>query len=190
MTSAASKSFNGIELTMSQAVQISIRCAESVLHIFEAAHPTDQRPRAAIQVAREWLLDPRHERVDAAYVYAARNFADAAAYAGRAAAYAEAYAIAHAAYAAGYTVSAVWTGDASYAAWLAVADASAAAAYYTDVYAAPMQARPGDMISIPLLEGSLQTCLLLLDTDTVLTPDGHVEELTNELRFVLTLPAA
>jgi hypothetical protein len=185
MTTATSKCFNGIELTTHQAVQLAIRCAESVLPIFEAAHPTEQRPRAAIQAARAWLLDPSDEQAEdaRAAACAAWSAADSAGWAADDAA---------SAWAGWAAADAAWAADAAVA-WSAadaVAWAADSAAHAARAAAAPMQARPGDMISIPLLEGSLQTCLLLLDTDIVLTPDGQVEELTNELRFVLTLPAA
>ena len=84
--------------------------AESVLHIFEAKHPKDDRPRKAIQavrdykskgISREQLSEARTAAAAyAAAADAAAAAADAAAYADAAAAYAAAYAAAAAAYAA------------------------------------------------------------------------------------------
>ena len=102
-------------------VMFAILCAESVIHYFEGQIPSDDRPRKAIEAAKEYLKNPT---TDAAY--AAARAADAAAYAAyaaRAADYATdaAYAAAYAARAADYAT------DAAYAAY-AAADAAARAA--------------------------------------------------------------
>jgi hypothetical protein len=39
-------------------VKIAIKCAERVLHIFEAAYLDDKHPRLAIEAAKKWLKDP------------------------------------------------------------------------------------------------------------------------------------
>lgn len=91
-------------------------CAESVLHIFEEAHPNDMRPRRAIEVARLFALGNA--------THAAWAAAAAAAWA---AAYAADAAAAHAAHAAG---------DAAGYADAAVYAAARAAARDAAVYAA------------------------------------------------------
>ena len=100
--------------TKEQNVGWSIKCAESVLHIFESKYPEDKRPRLAIEAAKNYLLNPSaaaHAAYDAAYD-AARAAAHAAAHgaahgAAHAAARAAAYAAARAAaYAAAYAARA------------------------------------------------------------------------------------
>ena len=101
-------------MTHQQKVEWACYCAEQVLSIFEKKYPQDQRPRKAIEAAREWLKNPSEAtRKAAAAAYAA---ADYAAYA----------AAADAAYAAAAAA------DAAYAA----AAADAAADYAADAYAA------------------------------------------------------
>ena len=39
-------------------VRFAIKCAESVLHIFEEKYPNDMRPRKAIEAAKNWLDSP------------------------------------------------------------------------------------------------------------------------------------
>ncbi len=89
-------------------VAFAILCAEAVLQHYEAKYPDDDRPRKAIQAAREHLkMTFAHaaHAADAAYaayvayVAHAAHAADAAAYVAGAAAYA-AYVAAHAAHAA------------------------------------------------------------------------------------------
>ena len=76
-------------------VAVAVTCAERVLARYEAKYPGDNRPRAAIEAARNWLDNPCEETRAAAYAAYA-----AAAYAAAAAAYAAAAAAAAAAYAA------------------------------------------------------------------------------------------
>ena len=101
-------------------------CAESVLNIFEKKYSNDDRPRNAIELAKNYLknkiIDTDHA-ADAAY--AAADAADAAAYAT-----ADAADAAHAARAAAYAANAA--ADAANAA----ADADAAAADADAAYAA------------------------------------------------------
>jgi hypothetical protein len=99
-------------------VQFAVLCAESVLPIFEASYPKDNRPRKAIEAAKEYLraktdaaADAAADAAHAAHVaYAADAAADAAAYAAYAAhaahaADAAAYAATYAAYAAAYAAT-------------------------------------------------------------------------------------
>jgi Membrane protein involved in colicin uptake len=87
-------------------------CAESVLHIFEEAHPNDDCPRKAIEVARKYANgEATQEELDAAAYAAEDAAADAARYA------------AYAADAARYAAAA------AAAAWAAVRAAKAAARY-------------------------------------------------------------
>jgi hypothetical protein len=107
-------------------VQLAVFCAEWVLPIFEARNPADERPRKAIQAARDWLSAAN----DAAYAAHAaeaahdahRGAAEAAHDARRGGAYA-AHDAAYAAYAAAYAAH-----DAAYAAYAAHAAAYAYAA--------------------------------------------------------------
>jgi len=99
------------------ASELAITFAEESLSIFEAKYPNDNRPRAAIQAAKDFncgcitkeqLLTARRNAAASAsasaYAYAAAYAADAAAYAAAyaASASAYAYAAAYAAYAAAY----------------------------------------------------------------------------------------
>jgi len=108
------------------AVQFAILCAEAVLNIFEKQQPKDDRPRKAIEAAKEYLRNPK--TAAAAYAaaraaaLAAADAADAAARAADAAADA-AYAAARAAYAAAAAARAADAADA-YAAARAAADAA------------------------------------------------------------------
>ena len=95
-------------------VSLAVQFAERVLPLYEAEHPQDNRPRAAINAAKKWLSEPTEENqtaASAASASAASAAASAAAYAAYAADAADA-AAATAAYA-----------DAAYAAY---ADAAAA----------------------------------------------------------------
>jgi hypothetical protein len=101
-------------------------CAESVLHLFEAQYPDDQRPRLAIEAARKYA----NGEID----YAARDAARAAAWdaardAARAAAWAAARAAARdAARAAAWAAARDAARDAARAAaWAAARDAAGAA---------------------------------------------------------------
>jgi len=74
-------------------VKWAVACAEKCLHFFEEKMPDDNRPRKAIEAARQWIIDPTaNARVaDAAYdAYAAADDAASvnsyAAYAANAAA--------------------------------------------------------------------------------------------------------
>ena len=75
----------------------AIYCAEAVLHIFEEKYPNDNRPRKAIEAAKEYLKHPTEENKQAAYAYAAAAY-DAAYAAYDAAAYAAYDAAAYATY--------------------------------------------------------------------------------------------
>ena len=75
-------------LTKDENVLIAIKCAKTVLYLFENKYPYDKRPRKAIEAAEEYL------KTHNAAAYAAANAAYAAADA------AAAYAAADAAYAA------------------------------------------------------------------------------------------
>jgi hypothetical protein len=107
----------------------AIKCAFSVLYIYEKSFPSDDRPRKAIEAAQECLSNPAARA--AAYA-AADDAARAAAYAARAAAYAAAYAAYAAAYAADddVTRAARAAVDAARAAAYAAADDAARAAAY------------------------------------------------------------
>jgi len=117
-------------------------CAEHVLGIYERVYPKDDRPRKAIQTARDFangLID-RDAIVNAANAYAyadARAAYAAAAYAAYAAAHAAyaAYAAAHAAYAAAHAAYAAAPAAAAYAAAHAAAAYAAAHAAYDRVFA-------------------------------------------------------
>ena len=90
-------------MTHVQKMQFAVKCAFSVLDIYEAKY-TDDKPRKALEAAEKWINEPNQENADAA-VYTAT-----AAYAAADAAYAAA------AYAATVT---------SYAAYAATAAADA-----------------------------------------------------------------
>ena len=108
-----------------QKVQYAVFAAEQVLHIFEDKHPDDDRPRKAIEAAKNYIKNPTRKNKAAA---AATTAADAAAYAATAAAAATAAdAAAYAAYAAtAYATATAYADDAATAA--AAADAAADAA--------------------------------------------------------------
>ena len=119
--------------TINEAAMFGLYCADSVLHIFQNRYPNDDRPRLALQSAREYLADPSLENnkkckaaaYAAANAYAAAAAGAAYAYAAAAAAYAAdaaAYAADTAAYAAAYAAV-----DAAYASAVNAADAADAA---------------------------------------------------------------
>jgi hypothetical protein len=90
-------------------VVIAADRAEQVLHIFEAACPTDDRPRKAIEAARAGVSVPAARAAASAAHAAARDATDlAAVYAARAAGHAVAtiHAAGHAPHAAAYTAKA------------------------------------------------------------------------------------
>jgi hypothetical protein len=120
--------------TVDKAALFGLKCAESVLNIFENRYPDDKRPRLALEAVKTYLDNPTEENKKAcktAAAYAADAIADAA----YAAAYA-AYAAAYAAYAAAYAAD---VADAAYAAAYA-ADVADAAYAYAAAYAAYVDA--------------------------------------------------
>jgi hypothetical protein len=104
-----------------QKVQYAIFAAEQVINIFEKKYPDDDRPRKAIEVAKNYLNNPNKKTKAAAYAAA---YAAYAAYAAADAAYADDDA--YAAYAAADAAAAAAADEGSYA---DDADAYAAAAY-------------------------------------------------------------
>ena len=66
-------------MSHAQKVEWAVFSAEQVIDIFEKKYPNDQRPRKAIQAAKDWLCNPSVESSAAARE--ARRAADAAAYA-------------------------------------------------------------------------------------------------------------
>ena len=126
-------------------------CAEHVLGIYERVCPKDDRPRKAIQAARDFangLIDRNaaHAAANAAYSAAEAAYSAAeAAYSAAEAAYAASYAASYAAYAASYAAyaadySADYSADAAYA-----ANAQCCRnAYSADYSAASYYADPAD----------------------------------------------
>ena len=90
--------------TKEQAIQYAIFAAESVLHIFEEKYPNDNRPREAINTAKNYIQNPTEENKEKAKIIATAAAAAraATAAAARAATAAAARAAADAAYAAAY----------------------------------------------------------------------------------------
>jgi hypothetical protein len=97
--------------TKNEAVKFGLKCAQSVLNIFEDRYPEDKRPRLALEAVDNYLQNPTEENkrkcknaayAAAAAAYAAAYAAYAAEYAYAAAYAAYAYAAAYAAYAAEY----------------------------------------------------------------------------------------
>jgi len=109
-------------MTHRQQVEWAIYCAESCLPVYENSH-NSKAPRAAIEAAKAWLLNPTEKNATAAAFAAA-----AAAYAVAAAA--AAYAAANAAYVAAYAAYAVAAANA--AAYAAAAYAAASATRATN----------------------------------------------------------
>ena len=70
-------------------VKLAIYSAELVLHIFEDKYPDDDRPRKAIEAAKEYLKNPTEDNRNASYSAA---YSAAASYSAAAASYAAAYA--------------------------------------------------------------------------------------------------
>ena len=102
--------------TINEAALFGLKCAESVLHIFETKYPNDKRPRLALDSIRTYLDNPTEENKKACR--AAYAAADAAAYAA-----ADAAADADAAAYAAADAAAYAAADAAYAAADAAADA-------------------------------------------------------------------
>ena len=126
------------------ASQLAIEFAATTLPIFEKRSPNDERPRKAIQAARDYL----DGKISLEELRSCRSHADAAAaYAAYAAAYAAADAAAYAAYAAAYAAA---DAAAAYAATYAAADAAAAA------YAAAADAYAADAAAADAREKALQ----------------------------------
>ena len=102
-----------------QKVQYAIYAAEQVIDIYEKKYPDDDRPRKAIEAAKNYLKDKSLENKNAAYAAAAA--AVDAAYAAVDAAYAAAAAAAYAAYTAyaAAAAAAYAAVDAAYAAYAA-----------------------------------------------------------------------
>ena len=117
-------------------VKYAVYSAELVLPIFEKKYPKDDRPRKAIEAAKNWLANQTKENAHAAHAAAAAAYA-AAAYAADAAAYAAAAAAA-----------AAYTSDA--------ADYTAAyAAYAAAAYAADAAAAAADILKIKIIKNGL-----------------------------------
>ena len=112
-------------LTRKQKIQYAIFAAEQVIETYEKKHPDDERPRKAIEAAKEYSKTPSVENKFAAA--SASAAASDAAYDAAYAAASAAYAAAHAAYAAA---------DAAYAAAYAAAAHAASSAAYAAAYAA------------------------------------------------------
>ena len=110
-------------------IKYAIFAAEQVIDVYEKSFPNDNRPRNAVDAAREYLNNPTPARARAAAAaYAAAYAAPARARAAAAAAYAAAYAADAAAYAADDADAAAYAAAAAaYAAYAAAAAAYAAA---------------------------------------------------------------
>jgi len=111
----------------SLSVFLAIDFAEKALPIWEAEHPSDMRPRRAIEAAKAWLSNPDKDAAADAAADAATDAAYDAAYDAASAASA-AYAAAAAASAAASAASAAASRSAAYAAVFRSAAADAAAA--------------------------------------------------------------
>jgi len=105
-------------------VKWAVVCAEKCLHIFEKARPKDNRPKKAIEAAKQWIIDQTNATAAAA---SAAADASSAAYAYSTFA---AYSASSAASAAAFSADAA-DSDADAAGY-----AAAAYAYYTAAYAA------------------------------------------------------
>jgi hypothetical protein len=117
--------------TKQSSVELAIQAAEAVIEVFEKSHPSDSRPRAAIEAAKAWLTSPTDATEAAARA------------AGRAAAHAAADADAcSAAAAAGYAYAAA--ARTAYAAAARTAYAAAATGYAATGYAATGYAAAAD----------------------------------------------
>lgn len=61
------KYFEHPRWTKKDTVEVSIKCAEFVLPIFENRYPNDDRPRKAIEAAKAWLENPTSENENMAF---------------------------------------------------------------------------------------------------------------------------
>ena len=142
--------------------RIVISLAESVLFIYEAKYPDDDRPRQAIQVAKDYLngtigIDELRKKRNAA-AYAAFYADNAAAYAAANAAYA-ANAADSAAYAAFYASNADYPANTFYAAYAADYTAYASAnAADAAAYAANAAAYDKNNLNQILLDNLINFC--------------------------------
>ena len=59
-------------------VKWAVACAERYLHLFEKERPDDNRPRKAIETAKQWIIDKTDDNTAAAAAYAAYAAATAA----------------------------------------------------------------------------------------------------------------
>ncbi|MBI5820570.1 MAG: hypothetical protein HZA88_16510, partial [Verrucomicrobia bacterium] len=75
-----------MDVTKEQWVRIAVACAEHALPIYEKRYPGDNRPRAAVEAAREFLKSPTEENRRAADAAAAADASAADASAAAAAA--------------------------------------------------------------------------------------------------------
>ena len=120
--------------TLENKRKYAIYAAELVLHIYENKYPNDDRPRKAIEVAKNYLVNPCVDAATYAAAYAAAydaaTAANATAYAAYATAYAATYACAttYATYAATYAATCA-ANTAAYACATTYATAAYAAAY-------------------------------------------------------------
>lgn len=63
-------------MTHEQKVQYAIYAAEQVIEIYESKYPTDNRPRNAIEAAKQYLVAKDKKAADAAYVAYAAAYAE------------------------------------------------------------------------------------------------------------------
>ena len=127
-------------LPLDDKIRYAIFAAELVIDIFEKEYPNDNRPRNAIETAREYLSNKDGATADAAYAAAREAYvanAVRAAACAACAAYAAAYAV-RAAYDAAYVAADAARDAAAYA---ASAAAEATYVHYSDYEAADYAAR-------------------------------------------------
>jgi hypothetical protein len=122
-------------MTRTQKVKFSIKCAESVLHLFESKYPNDKRPRECIEHLKTYKSFENLTQEQKDQIWKVRK-----AVAAYAAAYAAADAAAYAAAAATYAADAAY----AYAADAAYAYADADAYAYADTYAYAYAAADAD----------------------------------------------
>jgi len=108
-------------MTNKQNIQYAIFAAEQVISIFEEKYPEDNRPRKAIEAAKNYLNKPNKETASAAYAAYAASAANAAS---------AAYAAASAAYAASAAAYVSYASSAAYAASAAAYVSYASSAAY------------------------------------------------------------
>ena len=115
-------------MSRKQKLKYAIFAAEQVIEIYEKEYPKDDRPRKAIEAAKEVLKKDTKANRDAAYAAsAASNAASNAAYAASDAASAASYAASYAASAASNAASAAYAAYAASAASNAASNAASAA---------------------------------------------------------------